>query len=165
MTYQKILVGIDGSKQADMAFDKAVETAKLNKAQLYLLSVINGEKIPSGGPNGYSLVDRSIYQPAIDTMEKRLDEYKKKAQAVGITDVVTEVKVGNAKLELAENYPKNNGIDLIVIGATGLNMIGRLIVGSTAAYTIREAPCDVTVVKTDKDNKKVDLKKNSYLEI
>lgn len=165
MTYQKILVGIDGSKQADMAFDKAVETAKLNKAQLYLLSVINGEKIPSGGPNGYSLVDRSIYQPAIDTMEKRLDEYKKKAQAAGITDVVTEVKVGNAKLELAENYPKNNGIDLIVIGATGLNMIGRLIVGSTAAYTIREAPCDVTVVKTDKDDKKVDLKKNSYLEI
>ncbi|KRM25408.1 universal stress family protein [Limosilactobacillus panis DSM 6035] len=165
MTYQKILVGIDGSKQADMAFDKAVETAKLNKAQLYLLSVINGEKIPSGGPNGYSLVDRSIYQPAIDTMEKRLNEYKKKAQAAGITDVVTEVKVGNAKLELAENYPKNNGIDLIVIGATGLNMIGRLIVGSTAAYTIREAPCDVTVVKTDKDNKKVDLKKNSYLEI
>lgn len=165
MTYQKILVGIDGSKQADMAFDKAVETAKLNKAQLYLLSVINGEKIPSGGPNGYSLVDRSIYQPAIDTMEKRLDEYKKKAQAAGITNVVTEVKVGNAKLELAENYPKNNGIDLIVIGATGLNMIGRLIVGSTAAYTIREAPCDVTVVKTDKDNKKVDLKKNSYLEI
>lgn len=78
MTYQKILVGIDGSKQADMAFDKAVETAKLNKAQLYLLSVINGEKIPSGGPNGYSLVDRSIYQPAIDTMEKRLNEYKKK---------------------------------------------------------------------------------------
>ncbi len=165
MTYQKILVGIDGSKQADMAFDKAVETAKLNKAQLYLLSVINGEKIPSGGPNGYSLVDRSIYQPAIDTMEKRLNEYKKKAQAAGITNVVTEVKVGNAKLELAENYPKNNGIDLIVIGATGLNMIGRLIVGSTAAYTIREAPCDVTVVKTDKDNKKVDLKKNSYLEI
>lgn len=165
MTYQKILVGIDGSKQADMAFDKAVETAKLNKAQLYLLSVINGEKIPSGGPNGYSLVDRSIYQPAIDTMEKRLDEYKKKAEAAGITDVVTEVKVGNAKLELAENYPKNNGIDLIVIGATGLNMIGRLIVGSTAAYTIWEAPCDVTVVKTDKDNKKVDLKKNSYLEI
>ncbi|WP_283621291.1 universal stress protein [Limosilactobacillus avium] len=165
MTYQKILVGIDGSKQADMAFDKAVETAKLNKAQLYLLSVINGEKIPSGGPNGYSLVDRSIYQPAIDTMEKRLDEYKKKAQAAGITNVVTEVKVGNAKLELAENYPKNNGIDLIVIGATGLNMIGRLIVGSTAAYTIREAPCDVTVVKTDKDNKKVDLKKNRYLEI
>lgn len=165
MTYQKILVGIDGSKQADMAFDKAVETAKLNKAQLYLLSVINGEKIPSGGPNGYSLVDRSIYQPAIDTMEKRLDEYKKKAQAAGLTNVVTEVKVGNAKLELAENYPKNNGIDLIVIGATGLNMIGRLIVGSTAAYTIREAPCDVTVVKTDKDNKKVDLKKNSYLEI
>ena len=165
MSYQKILVGIDGSKQSDMAFAKALEVAKQNDANLYLLSVINGERIPSGGLNGYGFVDRSIYKPAIETMKRKLAEYEKKAQAAGITDVVTEVEVGNAKLELAENYPKQNGIDLILIGATGLNVVGRLIVGSTAAYTIREAPCDVTVVKTDLDNHKIDVKKNSYPEI
>lgn len=165
MSYQKILVGIDGSKQSDMAFDKAVEIAKQNNSQLYLLSVINGERIPSGGPNGYGFVDRSIYKPAIDTMKDKLAEYKEAAHKAGVTEVSTEVEVGNAKLELAEDYPAKNDIDLIVIGATGLNVVGRLIVGSTAAYTIREAPCDVTVVKTDKNNKKVDLKKNSYPEI
>lgn len=165
MSYQKILVGIDGSKQSDMAFDKAVETAKQSGAKLYLLSVINGERIPNGGPNGYGFIDRGIYQPAIDMMKKKLAEYEQKAKQAGITDVSTEVEIGNAKLELAENYPSQNDIDLIVIGATGLNVVGRLIVGSTAAYTIREAPCDVTVVKTDKNNHKVDLKKNSYPEI
>lgn len=165
MSYQRVLVGIDGSKQADMAFNKAVEVALQNNAKLFLLSVINGERYPSTGPSGYGFVDKSIYDSAVEEMNKRLAEYKQKAEKAGIKDVVTDVEIGNAKLVLAEHYPTKNKIDLIVIGATGLNVVGRLIVGSTAAYTIREAPCDVTVVKTDMDNKKLDVKKNSYPEI
>lgn len=165
MSYQRILVGIDGSKQSDMAFNKAVEIAKQNNAKLFLLSVINGERYPSTGPNGYGFVDHSIYESAVQEMNKRLGKYKEKAVEAGIKDISVDVEIGNAKLELAEHYPAANKIDLIVIGATGLNVVGRLIVGSTAAYTIREAPCDVTVVKTDMDNKKLNVKKNSYPEI
>ncbi len=137
MSYQNILVGVDGSKQADMAFEKAVDTVKTNDAKLYLLSIINGERYPSTGPGGYGFVSHSIY----------------------------DVKVGNAKVELAERYPKENDIDLIIIGATGLNVVGRLLVGSTAAYTIREAPCDVTVVKTNLKNQKLDIKETTYPEM
>ena len=161
MSYQKILVGVDGSKQADMAFEKAVDTAKTNDAKLYLLSIINGERYPSG----YGFVSHSIYDSAIETMQKKLADYKKKAEAAGIKDVETDVKVGNAKIELAERYPKENDIDLIIIGATGLNVVGRLLVGSTAAYTIREAPCDVTVVKTNLKNQKLDIKETTYPEM
>ncbi|MCH3923139.1 universal stress protein [Limosilactobacillus sp.] len=165
MSYQKILVGIDGSKQSDMAFNKAVELALQNHAQLFLLSVINGERYPTTGPSGYGFVDHSIYESAVEEMKKRLGAYRTKAENAGIKNVTTEVSIGNAKLELAEHYPSEHGIDLIVIGATGLNVVGRLIVGSTASYTIREAPCDVTVVKTDMKNKKLDIKENSYPEI
>ena len=56
MSYQNILVGVDGSKQADMAFEKAVDTAKTNDAKLYLLSIINVERYPSTGPGGYGFV-------------------------------------------------------------------------------------------------------------
>lgn len=165
MSYQKILVGIDGSKQSDMAFGKAVEIALRNNAQLFLLSVINGERYPSTGPNGYGFVDHSIYESAVTEMKKRLGEYQEKAKKAGVKDVSIDVEIGNAKLELAEHYPNTHDIDLIVIGATGLNVVGRIIVGSTAAYTIREAPCDVTVVKTDLKNKKFKIKKDSYPEI
>ncbi|WP_267202028.1 universal stress protein [Limosilactobacillus kribbianus] len=165
MSYQKILVGIDGSKQSDMAFNKAVELALQNHAQLFLLSVINGERYPTTGPSGYGFVDHSIYESAVEEMKKRLGAYRTKAENAGIENVTTEVSIGNAKLELAEHYPSEHDIDLIVIGATGLNVVGRLIVGSTASYTIREAPCDVTVVKTDMKNKKLDIKENSYPEI
>ena len=165
MSYQKILVGLDGSTQSDMAFYKAVEVALQNNAQLHLLSVINGERYPTTGPSGYGFVDHSIYESAVEVMKKRLGSYRTKAENTGVKDVKTDVVIGNAKLELAEHYPAENDIDLIVIGATGLNVVGRLIVGSTAAYTIREAPCDVTVVKTDMKNKKLEVKKNSYPEI
>ena len=165
MAYQRNLWGIVCWKQSEKAFNKAGEGAKQKDAKLYLLSVINGERMPSGGPNGFGFVDRSVYKPAVETMKEKLAEYQQKAKQVGVKEVTMEVEVGNAKVELAESYPAKNDIDLIVIGATGLNVVGRLIVGSTASYTIREAPCDVTVVKTDQNNKRVDLKKNSYPEI
>ena len=165
MSYSKILVGIDGSKQSAMAFNQAVAIAKRNNATLYLLSVINGERYPSTSPSGYGFVDHSIYESAVDEMNKQLAHFKEKANQAGVNSVETEVEIGNAKVELAERYPKEHGIDLIVIGATGLNVVGRLIVGSTAAYTIRVAPCDVTVVKTDENNKKIDIKESSYPEI
>ena len=65
MSYQNILVGVDGSKQADMAFEKAVDTAKTNDAKLYLLSIINGERYQSTGPGGYGFVSHRIYDSAI----------------------------------------------------------------------------------------------------
>ncbi len=165
MSYQKILVGIDGSKQSDMAFEKAVDIAKTNDAKLYLLSIINGERYPTTGPGGYGFVSHSIYDSAVETMQKKLAVYKKKAAAAGVKEIETTVEIGNAKVELAEHYPQKNGIDLIIIGATGLNVVGRLLVGSTAAYTIREAPCDVTVVKTNLNNQKLDIKESTYPEM
>lgn len=163
--YQHVLVGIDGSKQSEMALDKAIKAALQNGAKLSMISIINGERIPNTSTVGYGFIDPSIYDSAVKQMEEKLTEYAKKAKDAGVTDVHTNVSIGNAKIELGSDYPKANNVDLIVVGATGLNFIGRMIVGSTAAYIIREAPCDVVIVKTDSENKKVDLQKTTYPEI
>ncbi|EPC76844.1 Putative universal stress protein, partial [Lacticaseibacillus paracasei subsp. paracasei Lpp71] len=44
-------------------------------------------------------------------------------------------------------------IDLIMIGATGLNAVERLLIGSVTEYVTRNALCDVLVVRTDLANK------------
>ncbi|QER67209.1 universal stress protein [Paucilactobacillus nenjiangensis] len=163
--YSNVLVGIDGSKQSEMALNKAISIAAQNGAILSLLSVINGERFPNTSTVGYGFIDRSVYDSSVSEMEKKLAEYKKTALAAGVKDVVTDVKIGNAKVELGNDYPQDNDVDLIVVGATGLNFIGRMIVGSTAAYVIRESPCDVIVVKTDENNQAVDLQKTTYPEI
>ena len=48
---------------------------------------------------------------------------------------------------------ENNQIDLIMLGATGLNAVERLFIGSVSEYVIRNANCDVLIVRTDLDNK------------
>ncbi len=40
-----------------------------------------------------------------------------------------------------------------MIGATGLNAVERLLIGSVTEYVTRTAVCDVLVVRTDLENK------------
>ena len=40
-----------------------------------------------------------------------------------------------------------------MLGATGLNAVERLFIGSVSEYVIRHAICDVLIVRTDLDNK------------
>lgn len=155
--YKNVMVGVDGSKQSQVAFEKGLHVAKENGATLHLVSVINGEQYPSGSTLGYGFVDRGLYDDATKKMTDVLTKMKEEAVAAGVTDVHTDVMIGNAKVELTESYPKDNHIDLIVIG--------RMIVGSTAAYVVRQAPCDVTVVKTDSENKPISVKRASYPEL
>jgi nucleotide-binding universal stress UspA family protein len=46
-------------------------------------------------------------------------------------------------VELAEKLET----DLIVMGATGLGALSLIFVGSTTAYVVNQAPCNVMVVK------------------
>lgn len=53
---------------------------------------------------------------------------------------------GDPKRSIIE-FAKENDIDLIVIGATGRGAIERTLIGSTTAYVVNHAPCNVMVVK------------------
>lgn len=161
--YKNVLVGIDGSKQSMMAFHKAIDLAKKNNANLHLLSVVNGEHYPTAA--GYGIIDRDMYDAAVERMKKTLSKLVEEAKKDGLENVDSSVMVGNAKIVLTDQYPKKHAVDMIVVGATGLNVIGRIIVGSTAAYVIRHAPCDVTVIKTDEKNQQVKIEDVSYPEI
>ena len=39
--YQKIMVAVDGSKQSEQAFLEALDLAKDNEAELFIVSIIN----------------------------------------------------------------------------------------------------------------------------
>lgn len=158
--YQKVLVGIDGSKQSAMALKKAIATARRNQAHLYLLSIVNGPA--SDRQSSFGFLDQSAYQQNTKAMAKLLAKKKDEAVAAGVSAVTTKVLSGNAKVELSTGFVTREGIDLVVVGASGLNVVGRMIVGSTTAYVVREAPCDVMVVRTDEDNKPLAIEKASY---
>ena len=82
-----------------------------------------------------------------------MDEYIAIAKEAGLSNIEHRIEYGSPKVMIAKELPTQYPIDLIMIGATGLNKVERLFIGSVSEYVIRNAPCDVLVVRTDLDNK------------
>ena len=56
---------------------------------------------------------------------------------------------------IAHDFAEDHNIDLIVMGATGLSAVERMVVGSVTQYATRNADADVLVVKINKEDFKV----------
>ena len=85
--------------------------------------------------------------------KQTLDDYEAEAQKAGVKNISKVIEYGSPKVMIANQIPENNQIDLIMLGATGLNAVERLFIGSVSEYVIRNADCDVLIVRTDLDNK------------
>ena len=136
--YEKILVPIDGSKEAKLAFNKAIEVAKRNHAKLVLTHVIDTRSLQT--PTGF---EGNFSDEIRKQAENLFAEYVEYAKTHNFTDVETVLEYGSPK-----------AIILIMMGATGLNAVERLFIGSVSEYVIRNATCDVLVVRTDLENKR-----------
>lgn len=145
--YQNILVAVDGSPQADQAFEKAIEIAKRNQAKLHVVYVI--EEIG----NYFGELTISVTNAMEDLRVKEEEKMQQRvdlAHAGGLNDVATYVVYGYPKTLLANFTEAEETIDLVIIGKTGLNGLERILVGSTTSYVVNHASCDVLVVTTEK---------------
>ena len=156
--YKHILVAIDGSYEAELAFRKAVEVALRNNGQLHLIHVIDTRAFQN-----ISSFDSAMVEQVTETAKKTMDEYIVTANDLGLTDVDYSIEYGAPKSLIAREVPEKKDIDLIMIGATGLNAVERLLIGSVTEYVTRTAVCDVLVVRTDLDNKPALNKKKSSI--
>ncbi|MDR1568418.1 MAG: universal stress protein [Streptococcaceae bacterium] len=142
--YQTILIAIDGSNESDVAFKKALNVAKRNHATLIITHIVDTRAFQS-----INSFDGTLADEANQTANRILDEHVTKATAFGIDNVKKIVEFGSPKLLIASQIPKKENVDLIMLGATGLNTIERLLIGSVSEYVIRHATCDVLIVKND----------------
>ncbi|UQS83834.1 universal stress protein [Bombilactobacillus thymidiniphilus] len=141
--YQNILVAVDGSYAAEVAFNKALKIAHNNQAHLHIVQVLDTRSFQQ-----VSSFDSQKVQQVTDKSKQNLDEYQKTALQRGIKHVSATLKYGAPKTTIALTYPKECNIDLIIVGATGLNAVERLLIGSVTEFTIQHAACDVMVVRT-----------------
>ncbi|WEG73720.1 universal stress protein [Vagococcus intermedius] len=148
--YQTILVGIDGSEQARNAFDKALFVAQRNKAKVVVVHIIENRLY---GNMGYSLTNADLLQQETDRSKEVLEEYKQHAIKKGCPQVETVLAFGSPKVLMAEELPQKYQADLIMVGQSGLSAVEKLMMGSVSDYVIRNAPCDVLVVRPTLDEK------------
>ncbi|NNU83291.1 universal stress protein [Geobacillus sp. BMUD] len=146
MTYQTIVVAVDGSKEAEWALKKAIQIAKRNGAKLILSHIIDVRGFTTVQAHDYILAERSE-QYANELLER----YKNEVIAAGLNDVETDIEFGSPKAKIAKEVAPKYKADLIICGATGLNTVERLLIGSVSENIVRHAECDVLVVRTPKE--------------
>ncbi len=148
--YKRILVAVDGSKEAELAFKKGVQIAKRNQATLVVAHVIDTKAFQS-----ISTFDGSMADRATEQAKATLEEYTHYAKKNEVTDIQHTVEYGSPKVMISKQIPEEHNIDLILLGATGLSAIERIFIGSVSEYVTRHARCDVLIVRTDLDNQTI----------
>ncbi|MCM3715335.1 universal stress protein [Halalkalibacter oceani] len=140
--YNHILVAVDGSQQSEQALAKAIQVAEFHKSSLVIAHIIDLRNVT--GAVGFH---DSWFVRIENDAKEMLARYKELAEAKGLTKVETVLKSGNPRFLIAEELPKTYHIDLLVTAATGRNRVERLLIGSVAEASVRQAPCDVMIVK------------------
>lgn len=145
--YKKIMVAVDGSKASEIAFQKAINISLRNQSTLFLAHVIDTRAFQS-----IANFDSLLIENATQAAQELLDSYKQQAITKGCHTVHTIVEYGSPKPWIAKDLPVTHQIDLIVLGATGLNAVERFFIGSVSEYVVRHALCDVSIIRTDENN-------------
>ena len=135
----KILVPIDGSKYSDKALIHACELAKIQKATLTIIYVVDKSM-------GIDLFDRSEYLSILRKYGKNaLKRAAKIALKSGITtkQIIKEGKIADEIVKFA----KKDSSNLIVAGCKGLRAISKFLLGSLSTKLASHSPCATLIVK------------------
>lgn len=142
--YARILIGTDGSDEAQKALRKAIALSKQNQATLLIAHVVDTRSY-----KGFETFDGTLSDQTRKKEKALLEDYRLVAQEAGLENVETILKYGSPKKILAKELPHDKQIDLIVMGATGLNVLDRVLIGSVSGFVMQNAVCDVLIVRTD----------------
>lgn len=137
--YENIAVAIDFSQQSLVALERAIEIAKQHEATLHLISIVDTQSF--GAIGAYDL--RYADQVKAERVEQ-IEQLKTKVIEAGVSRIETVVEAGSPK-EILTSYEAN----LIVIGATGLSRVEKMVLGSVSEKVVRHAKCDVLIVRNN----------------
>jgi nucleotide-binding universal stress UspA family protein len=139
MTPKRILAAFDGSKDADEAFETALDLSAVCGARLQVVSVATPPEPPT----------RVETEAALDAASRHYEELfeglRRRAQARGV-DLETRVLVGHAAEQILR-LAADTGAELIVVGHRGHSNIREWLFGSTSRRVVAHAPCSVLVAR------------------
>jgi nucleotide-binding universal stress UspA family protein len=140
-----IAVATDGSEQAGVAVDTAIDLTLRYQGQLTILAVapIQPVYVAANEPfvaSNVPVSDLPRYQKIVEEAVQRAE----KAGLSAVTGICEDGVVADELLAFLEQHPT----DLFVIGSRGLSMAKRILLGSVSTAIVTHAPCPVLVVRT-----------------
>ncbi len=145
MPIQRIAICTDFSKNADLAFENALEVAEKFQAKLHILHVMPPVVNPvftDFDSVAYTQPDPSLIVQIEERME---NQYGKKIGDTIAYDLT--VLDGHVSTEILRFIDENN-VDLVIMGAYGLSGVGLVVFGSVTKRVSHKASCSVMIVRS-----------------
>ncbi len=136
----KVLVATDGSEQSMKAVERALELAEKQGAQVTLLSVAYYAK------DYFDEMPANIQEKLEAEAQGVLTKAKAVFEAKGIK-VETVMEAGLVPANNILRRAEEGKFDRVIMGSTGRTGFKKILMGSTAAKVVANAPCEVTVVR------------------
>lgn len=159
MSFTKILAALDRSPLSQSVFDKALELAQSNQAELLLfhclMSDVMADPLPFSGELGMSsqIISQAYQSQQIyakqrtEEIQALLQRWCETASRRGVTTQFDYrmVDAGQGLCQAARNW----GADLIVMGRRGRKGLSEVLLGSVSNYVLHHAPCAVLVMQAE----------------
>ncbi|WP_353989856.1 universal stress protein [Pediococcus argentinicus] len=139
--FKRILVGVDDSADAQLAFRYAIRQARQNDATLIIASILENDEM-----NVYQALTKDYIHGERDELVEHINEYRKLAIEAGVTKVDMMVDEGDAGETIVKNVIPASRADLLVIGSISKKGI-RKYFGSQASYMAKYSPISVMIVR------------------
>lgn len=143
--FNKILVGVDGSRAALEALDKAIKLQGLTGAEIYILCVFRHQSLYDDSLSAVA-PDMQIPDESLTDFARGVVEHAKEfASNRGAKNVRGFVKGGRPSKVIVE-FAKEHDIDLIVLGSHGSHSKDGIMLGSVTHRVTNMATCPTLVV-------------------
>ena len=149
MTYQRILVPVDGSATASAGLREAIRFAKGQGATLQLVHVVDQHSVVMMGMESAIYMD-DVMKGLTASGRRVLARAQAVADKAGVkaTGTLRETLTGPAA-DVIVDQAKKGRADLIVIGTHGRRGVRRLVMGSDAEQVVRTSPVPVLLVRSN----------------
>ena len=148
-----MLLAIDGSTEASLATEAAVEIAIKTRSELHLVYVRSDLPLTTlyegeypGGVQDLDLEFDEELENSRRAAQELLDAAVRKVHSLGGAVAQAHLMEGRAPQEIV-SLAEDSGIGLIVMGNRGRGGVSRTLMGSVSDSVVRHAHCSVLVVR------------------
>ena len=140
--FQHILVAIDGSKISGQALEAAIEEARVWKATVHAIYVVETGLFSSLPMDSTWEI---MYSMLENEGNRALETAREMAERSGVK-IETLMKQGHAGNEIVR-AAADLGADLVIVGSHGKSDVDRLLLGSVSSFVVSNSGKTVMVVR------------------